>query len=140
MKVGFTGSRMGMSDYQKEELTKYLNRFYAESQLSDPGAMFLHGDAIGADAEAAAIASELNYFIEAFPSNQRIYRAFAAADIVHTPVEPLRRNRLIVQQCEVLIACPSTSTEIMRSGTWMTIRYARNRNCRLILIKPEGKS
>ena len=135
MKVGFTGTRIGLTDYQHTQVFYNLHRWAQDFRLEEAGT-FLHGDCIGADAQSAEIARELGYTIEAFPSNQRLYRAFTNADILHTPVEPLRRNRLIVQQCEVLIACPSAAAEIVRSGTWVTVRYARNRGRKLIMIPP----
>ena len=51
MKIGFTGSRTGMSDKQKEGLVIKLQEF----SFSE----FHHGDCKGADEEAHAIVREI---------------------------------------------------------------------------------
>ncbi len=50
----------------------------------------------------------------------------------------LERNRDIVDASEVLIACPSTREEVMRSGTWATVRYARKKGMKITLIFRDG--
>jgi hypothetical protein len=44
LRIGFTGTRQGMIEWQKTVLNELL--------ASHPGAILRHGDAIGADAEA----------------------------------------------------------------------------------------
>ena len=51
MKVGFTGNRIGMSDYQIAELTELFS-IYEIDQLH-------HGDCVGADAETHDIAKDM---------------------------------------------------------------------------------
>ena len=41
-------------------------------------------------------------------------------------MDPKRRNPLIVRAATDLVACPRQSHEITRSGTWMTVRFARH--------------
>ena len=38
----------------------------------------------------------------------------------------------------MLIACPASADEELRSGTWATIRYARRKLKRIYLILPDG--
>ena len=52
-------------------------------------------------------------------------RAFCIGTIVKEPQPYLQRNHNIVNECDMLVAFPSTSNEVLRSGTWSTIRYAK---------------
>lgn len=52
---------------------------------------------------------------------------------------PLVRNHDIVDSTELLIACPKEQVEVLRSGTWATIRYARKKEITVWLIDPEGQ-
>lgn len=122
MRIGFTGTRHGMSDYQKDLLEITL------SYIEEPLEVFHHGDCIGADDEANRIARRLGLHTEAWPSTHSL-RAHSPSDVVHAVHPPLDRNRLIVQHCDFLIAAPSetytTQTiPFSRSGTAYTIRYA----------------
>lgn len=48
----------------------------------------------------------------------------------------LKRNRWMVNHCDVLLAIYSDDTADARSGTRATVRYARNLNRRIIFIDP----
>ena len=52
--------------------------------------------------------------------------------------EYLNRNHNIVDASEILIACPAQTEEVIRSGTWATIRYARKNNKIIRFIGPEA--
>tara|TARA_R110002020_G_scaffold123630_6_gene280375 strand:+ start:191 stop:601 length:411 start_codon:yes stop_codon:yes gene_type:complete len=54
------------------------------------------------------------------------------------PKDYLVRNKDIVKSSEVMIAMPPTEFEVLRSGTWATIRYAQKTNTKLYIIKPDG--
>jgi len=54
------------------------------------------------------------------------------------PKEPLARNRDIVNMSDILIAAPGEKAEVLRSGTWATIRYARKMSRKLLVIYPKG--
>lgn len=47
----------------------------------------------------------------------------------------LKRNIDIVDNTDILIGCPS-GEEIVRSGTWHTIRYAKKQNKKIMMIRP----
>ena len=130
MKIGFTGTQEGMSVNQKSELENYLNT--REAQRSDE---FHHGDCIGADLEAAIIATDAAYEVHSHPPTDPKKRAFHKSNVVH-PKEPyLIRNRRIVDATKILIAAPKSDKEELRSGTWATIRYARKLGRKVILLK-----
>lgn len=48
------------------------------------------------------------------------------------------RNREIVADSELLIACPRTRDEVLRSGVWATIRAMRRARRPLYLVAPDG--
>jgi hypothetical protein len=125
MKVGFTGTQKGMTTAQKEKLIWILR-----GDVTRKPSLFIHGGCVGADNEADVIAAELGIERLVFPSNLvhksvsvEVLRARGPVFIAE-PQPPLKRNIEIVKHCEWLIACPAEMVEIMRSGTWMTVRQA----------------
>jgi hypothetical protein len=134
MILGFTGSRQGPTDQQKGLLELWL--------AFHPVTALYHGAAIGAD---EYVAERLSVYegpmIYAFPCNiddQISRKAIAVSDSVAESKPPLKRNRDIVDGCDLLMAMPGSMTEELRSGTWATIRYARKVRRSLIIIWPDG--
>ena len=107
-------------------------------ELADDDPVFTHGDCIGADAEAAALAYALDYQALSQPCDIKKMRANCPALVVLEPLPPLERNKNIVDFCEVLIGCPKEDEEQRRSGTWATIRHARRTWTEHYLIFPNG--
>jgi predicted Rossmann fold nucleotide-binding protein DprA/Smf involved in DNA uptake len=129
MDIGFTGSRKGMSEKQKRTFKQLLKN------LGAPDCVLRHGDCVGADADANDIATNLDVLRIIHPPKDNKARAHCIVDRTFPPQEYLTRNRHIVDACDVLIAAPD-SKEKRRSGTWSTVRYARKKNKRVIIIKP----
>lgn len=134
MKIGFTGSRSGMSIRQVCRLRMLLVNNCGE---------FHHGDCVGADSEAHRIAKYYGFRIVVHPPLNETKRAFCFADVLLPPEEYLVRNQNIVDATELLIAMPSTQDEIVRSGTWATVRYAwrqlsQRPGSRVRIIRPDG--
>lgn len=115
MRIGFTGTRCGMSAAQKQQLRVVFRAFIS---ASDFARVFHHGAAVGADSEAAEMATQAGLNVIAHPANGR----------------PLERNKEIVDACDVLVAAPLWDTEQQRSGTWATIRYARKRGKPVVML------
>lgn len=121
MKIGFTGTQQGMTPAQKTILKKYLQKYFDNSENID---LLHHGDCIGADAEAHDIAYKIGYLIYIHPPDKEIKRAYKKNAYFTYDKKPyLQRNHDIVNECDVLIACPKNNKEELRSGTWATIRY-----------------
>jgi hypothetical protein len=137
MNIGFTGTQRGMSDAQLLALRTLLTGLQGEK---DPVVLH-HGDCVGADEQAHAIAMELKCKIIVYPPDIPDKRAYCPmADRIY-PVKPyLDRDHDIVKACDVMVACPQQRSEIKRSGTWATIRYARKLGKELIIILPDGAS
>ena len=135
MIVGFTGSRQGMTDKQKD-------RFISLISLIEPSD-FHHGDCIGADSDAHDMVVNKGIFIMIHPPIIDSLRAFKMGKkglfAVLNPKDYIDRNKDIVDSSDILIAIPSTLDEKLRSGTWSTIRYARKQKKQVIVILPNGK-
>ena len=132
--VGFTGTQRGMTEHQKRELRQWLNILKNHGKTH-----FHHGDCVGADIEASTIASELGFKIVLHPPENQSKRAFCSNAVEVMQAKPyLERNHDIVDAVEEMIACPGEPNEVLRSGTWATIRYARRSRAKLLIIRPEG--
>jgi len=127
--IGFTGTRRGMTDAQSLKLWSLLDRPRRRT--------FHHGDCIGADSEAHDIAVAYGYRIHIHPPIDAKHRAGRLANKYSEPLEYLARDRAIVDSVSLLIAMPA-GPETRRSGTWATVRYARERAVELVVIMPDG--
>ena len=95
MRVGFTGTRKGMTDAQKEAVRGLLARLRpAECH---------HGDCIGADAEFYALAEQAGALLVIHPPTDESQRAFCQGDRLRPAKDHLARNRQIVDETEALI-------------------------------------
>jgi hypothetical protein len=61
-------------------------------------------------------------------------------DILYPTRPYLARNKDIVDACTILIATPAQNSEIQRSGTWATVRYAKSKydRSRIVIVRPDG--
>ena len=117
-----------------------------QAMLGDLGpATIHHGCCRGADAQFARIAVMLTrgvINVIGHPStltNWTSVEALKLCDETRDKLAPLTRNRVIVDTCELLIACPAGYAEEQRSGTWATIRYARKLGRALRIVWPDGR-
>jgi len=129
--LGFTGTRLGMTQYQK----KIFYQLAKEIDLKQ----FRHGDCIGSDKQAHTAIRRLKSksIIVGHPPKYQKYRAFCKCDILTKPDNYLERNKAIVDNSDILIATPN-GKEKLRSGTWSTIRYARKKQKPIYIIFPNG--
>jgi hypothetical protein len=133
MTIGFTGTQQGMTDAQKDTLLSLLYK-YQPSEV-------IHGDCIGADLEFAvmcALKSPSNPKIHSRPCTIKSKRAYAPYDVIYSARAPLDRNQDIVDNSDILIACPKEDTEVIRSGTWSAVRRGRQKRIPVIVIYPNG--
>jgi hypothetical protein len=135
MKLGFTGSRRGMDEFQIKALRVAL-KFMKKDEYNE----FHHGDCIGADAQAAAIAKEFGWIVVGHPPVNEVARAFFKSDHSFHPREYIERNQYIVDTTDQMIAVPAEDVEQLRSGTWATIRYALKSGKRVTPIWPKGST
>lgn len=134
MKVGVTGTRQGMTEAQKTSLAELFRTWLPPDELH-------HGDCVGADVQAAAVALEVNpkCKVVAHPPDRDTYRGFFDRNAETLPVrEYLTRNRDVTDACAALVVLPKESKEQKRGGTWYTHAYAVRRKKRVVVVWPDG--
>jgi hypothetical protein len=128
--VGFTGTQNGMTPAQEQEVSRLI---YG---LAD---VLHHGDCVGADAQAHALAKKFDKAVWLHPPENDSKRAWSTgSERVREPLPYLQRNRAIVVESDVMVAAPAQKAEQLRSGTWATVRYARKCEKPLYLVFPDG--
>lgn len=130
--ISFTGSKLGITPEQDIALDFLLS--------ISKGCILRHGGCKGADERAHALGLKYELNIEVFPSNiERWQGDYGGATVVHPPAPPLERNHTIVDSSEILLATPRKVDEVLRSGTWATIRYAaQDKHRKIGIIRPDG--
>lgn len=115
MKIGVTGTRSGMNEKQKEEVTSFLKQYSGELH---------HGDCVGVDVEVADIAKELGYKTVKHPPLKTDLQANHQSDEERKPFSYFQRNRNIVDECDIVIVVPYQDEWQSNGGTWYTYDYA----------------
>ena len=134
VRIGFTGSRTGMSQTQAKAITDILDSY------SD--IVVLHGDCVGADTEfhklcvAYRVAHpEKTIVIHIYPPTYANLRSFNNPDKLMPAKYYLERNKDIIMNSDFIIACPvDKDREEVRSGTWSTIRHAKVNNLQVHIL------
>jgi len=134
MKIGFTGTRNGMSEIQMRMVFQALNQAHPEEVH--------HGACMGADKDFHNIATSQLIPIVIHPGVDRQGKSPSRAVCnFYKEMKPekfyLDRDKDIVDAVDYILACPKGKEEI-RSGTWATIRYARKKRKQLVIIYPDG--
>jgi hypothetical protein len=139
IRVAFSGTRRGMSRAQLRTVEDVLTRWLAEVSV---GGEFRHGDCVGADDQADQISRRLGYVVHSYPPVDERGRArvhLRGPTIVH-PAEPFHvRDRRLVDASSRLLACPLSDAEVLRSGTWTTIRHARRTGVPIYRVTRAGE-
>lgn len=128
--VGFTGTQVGVTPQQLVSLLGVMTKLRH--------ATLHHGDCVGADNQAHVIARELGMRVVLHPPDNDVKRAFCDFDECRLARPYLDRNRDIVNESDILVACPKEKDEQLRSGTWATIRYARRIKMPVLLVYHDG--
>lgn len=137
MVVSFTGTRLGCKTTQLHEVKKFLE------ELRGKVAAFHNGACHGADRELFYLCMDVMPQVPTFfhPSGSEQYdwalREAPVKSQVANIQPPLVRNRIMVDACDWLIACPG-GREVLRSGTWSTVRYAIKSRKSHSIFHPDG--
>jgi hypothetical protein len=119
MIVGFTGTRAGLTEYQRQRIRTIL----AEATEVH------HGDCVGGDEQFHRIAIAAGVPVVIHPPTDPKQRAFCRGAVAVMPPEPyLKRNQSIVRAVDMLIGAPKEMKEPKPGrgqGTWSTVRFAR---------------
>lgn len=132
MKIGMTGSRCGITNEALKSFNKYLKLIKINEAH--------HGDCVGADTIFHNLMMQINIPIVIHPPNVDSMRAYCVSNNIRPPQKYLVRNKNIVNDTDILIAFPSEKTEILRSGTWSTIRYASKIGKQVYIFYPDGST
>lgn len=138
MHIGFTGTRA-----LDRAVDRDLRLARVEKRLLDiwkawSTVIVHHGDCVGFDEWVHDLfANRARCLIMIHPPTDRKHAInHMEKDKVYnvgnptTPLPYLERNRRIVNNSSILIAFPKDpAKEVLRSGTWSTVRYARQINC-----------
>lgn len=131
--IGFTGSRAGMTPEQRVAVVDVL---------AGPGVVAAHhGMCVGADETFNGFCHDLGIPVTGHPSTLKRFTADCPVDELRPELPPLERNQNIVKAGTVLLAAPKESREpppARGQGTWSTVRYARKRGARRIVVMPDG--
>ena len=119
-----------MTDFQKQTFVRLIRHLNPTE--------FHHGDCVGADAQAHDLvrANVPGCRIVLHIPDSTSNRAFCSADRVRKPLPYLVRNQKIISYSDHLIAAPKTREEVLRSGTWSTIRSAMRFGRSLCVLWP----
>lgn len=133
---GFTGTRTGMSAVQYSWCRRLLDK--------GRPAKFYHGGAFGADTQVHSLWREMKtsgQVVRVWPADDKRRRLFMnqLSVAVEEVMDPLIRNAIIVEKSAFMLATPHTQHEIIRSGTWATIRTAAKEGVPTLIIWPNGK-
>lgn len=124
--IGFTGTQLGMTSWQIDRVDEWLTDCAAWCKRTGKRPVFRHGDCIGADLQAAGTARLRGFYVIAHPCTIESKRGWSLDNHqVRIPKAPLDRNHDIVNASDYLLATPKEDFEVLRSGTWATIRFAR---------------
>ncbi|MEK6883191.1 MAG: hypothetical protein AABY22_26430 [Nanoarchaeota archaeon] len=147
MKIGFTGTQKGMTE---EQIFVFYNFLKEHKDINE----FHHGQCIGADIGAHRIIrgqhhillrEKLSGFLDTIkiiihpPTDRKKVGRIELPFEEREPKPYLERNKDIVNESDLLIACPKSNKEELRSGTWATIRYARKVRKKVVIIYPNGE-
>jgi hypothetical protein len=157
LKIGFTGTRLGMSIDQSAELRRRLSRSKKSGDGGTTWTMFSqfhHGDCVGADEEAHEMMRvlisrnwPLRVDILVHPPKDIRFRAGCGTSDEEL-AEPnikilgekgyLERDRDIVDSTDLLVACPAGIDLRSHGGTAYTVRYAREKVKPILIIWGDG--
>jgi len=139
MKIGFTGTKNGMTHKQELTVISILEKFVDKyCPTSDRICEGHHGQCVGSDYTFGENAHHLGFTIILHPPINKSFTADCIYDMKRPPRPYLVRNHDIVDETSILIATPKEINEQLRSGTWATIRYARKLKRPILIVYPDG--
>jgi hypothetical protein len=138
MKIGITGTKEGFAT--EEQLESLLNFFIFNARDWYVIREFHHGDCVGVDVQVAALMKDLfpSVKIISHPPKNDKFRAWFESDVILEEKDYLVRNHDIVNTVDVMLGVPKENHEILRSGTWATIRYSIKKRVPLRIFYPSG--
>jgi len=136
MRVGFTGTRERLTKAQITTMREFLRAL--RPSRGD------HGDCVGGDTAFHVAIRELDVPVTLHPPTNAEFRAYVwvsekLGDVVCPEKGYLERDQDIARSTDFLLVCPK-GPEAARSGTWFTVRCARNRKKTIVIVWPDGST
>ena len=131
MKIGITGTRNGMN---AEQLQRF--KFTLATMRQSKEDEFHHGDCVGVDVEAAAVARSMGMRTVSHPPVDESLRAHHNSTVILEQKTHFARNRDIVDDVDILFVIPWQDEWQSRGGTWYTHDYAEKKGVETITIWP----
>lgn len=152
MRLGFTGTRTGMTEAQRQSFRSLVEQHRP--------VLFLHGACVGADEDAVRIVRETlgrdGCHVVARPgrsaydasrgkvNEHRSDAAIALSDEVLPEQTHFARNREIVLRSDLLVATPwqqksQRPAKGTGGGTWYTVDFACGQRCGVVVVWPDGE-
>lgn len=120
MIYGTTGSERGLHGRQADWLAAFIaERISPEDELID-------GDCIGVDDQVNRAFRMAGCLTRGYPGMNRAKRAFGDHEIWHEPRNNIARDEDIAWDAGFMLCFPWGLEELLRDGTWTTIRRARH--------------
>jgi hypothetical protein len=138
IRIGYPGSRHGMTTPQMLAVHGYLNHTLLVNDWDGLLIEFHHGDCIGGDAQAHVIATVTGCRTVAHPPLNPSKRAWCQADEIRPPDGYLRRYWAIASETGELLATPESPVPDVHSGTWIIAMYAVQLGHPARLFMPDG--
>lgn len=142
--IGFTGTRNGMTPEQRSYVGAYLTGAMARHRLN---VRAVHGDCVGADNDFDELCIRLSVPRGIRPCTApahlraRCHTKPNPAKVLTEPKRPMARNRDIVADADVLLACPPNTKPIKSgSGTWATIGFGKRAGIEVRIVYPSGEA
>lgn len=134
--LGFTGCEAGMSAHQWARVEAWTRS--CRDRCDDLVAH--HGDCVGSDEQFHRICLKLGGIrLWIHPPSDPSRRAFCRGAQIVLPEKPyLARNRDIARASAALLATPEERQEVLRSGTWATVRAAVRLGREVVILTPTG--
>lgn len=128
-----TGTQRGITFAQHQAVRRFLARYQRIEE-------FHSGACIGADYAVNNIVARRVPGVELhlWPCTIRSKQAIGPCHVRHAEREPMDRNQEMVNRCQILLAFPGEREEVLRSGTWATIRRARKAFKTIVYFFPDG--
>lgn len=144
VRIGVTGTRESLTREQGQALLVVM------TGLGPRGSWLHHGVCQGADAGAHFMARRLGWQIHGHPgvdhrgqSPHRAQHLLGSLTECDAELPYGERNRVIVSWAHRLLACPlypEHHPKSLRSGTWQTVRMARDLLVPVTVIMPDGST
>lgn len=133
MIIGMTGTRRGLTIQQKYAVKTLFKELYNLKE-------FHHGDCVGADEQVAAFIKNNYPSVEIIghPPLKNTLRAYFPSTKNLPLKDYIERNHDIVNYSDLMLGFPGEMHEVLRSGTWATIRYSKKIERPLIIVFPNG--